>query len=210
VIDLSGARPYGAPSRSPATPWRRCSLLFAATALVAALLLAVASSVPISAYADGAPPGFTGGFGESACDACHFEADINVKPGQLTISGVPERFTPGERYVLSLTLSRPGMKMGGFQLASRITDGGAQAGTLAPGPGEEKRIKIESGTIQYANQRLDGTAAAEPDTAKWILVWTAPAATGAVTFHASANAADGDGAARGDYVYTATVQTQPR
>jgi hypothetical protein len=24
------------------------------------------------AYADGAAPGFSGGFGESSCDACHF------------------------------------------------------------------------------------------------------------------------------------------
>jgi hypothetical protein len=183
-------------------------LLAATTAFAAALLLAPGSSVPTSAYADGAAPGFTGGFGESACDACHFEADINVKPGQLTITGVPERFTAGERYVLSLTLSRPGMKLGGFQLASRLTEGGAQAGTLAPGPGEEKRIKIEPGSVQYANQRESGTAATAADTAKWTLVWTAPAATGTVTFHAAANAADGDGAARGDYVYTATVQTQ--
>jgi hypothetical protein len=185
-------------------------LLLAATAFVAALLFALASSVPMSAYADGAPPGFTGGFGESACDACHFEADINTRPGQLTIAGVPERFTPGERYVLSLTLSRPGMKMGGFQLASRLSDGGAQAGTLAPGPGEEKRIKIEPGGIRYANQREDGTRLVEPGTAKWILVWTAPAATAAVTFHASANAADGDGAARGDYVYTAVAESKPK
>ena len=198
MIGLWGARPYGAPP-----------LHFAATVFVAALRHAFASSLPVSAYADGAPPGFTGGFGESACDACHFEAELNVTPGQLTLAGVPERFTPGERYVLSLTLSRPGMKMGGFQLASRLSEGGAQAGTLAPGPGEEKRIKIEPGSIQYANQRETGTAVIASDTAKWTLVWTAPA-TGAVTFHASANAADGDGAARGDYVYTATAKSEPR
>jgi hypothetical protein len=159
-------------------------------------------------YADGAPPGFTGGFGEAACDACHFEAALNTKPGQLTLSGVPERFVAGERYPLTITLSRPGMAMGGFQLSARMETGGAQAGTLAPGPGEEKRIKVEPGKVQYANQRLDGTALTEPGLAKWTLVWTAPAASGAVVFHAAANAADKDEAARGDYIFITTATSR--
>ncbi len=161
-------------------------------------------------YADGAPPGFTGGFGEQACDACHFEAALNTKPGQLTLSGVPERFAASERYPLTITLSRPGMAMGGFQLSARMENGGAQAGTLAPGPGEEKRIKIEPGKVQYANQRQDGTALAEPGIAKWTVIWTAPATPGAVIFHAAANAADKDEAARGDYVYAATASSRSK
>ena len=159
-------------------------------------------------YADGAPPGFTGGFGEQACDACHFEAALNTKPGQLTLTGVPERFAAGERYALTITLSRPAMAIGGFQLSARMENGGGQAGTLSPGPGEDKRIKIEPGTIQYANQRQDGTALAEPGTAKWTVIWTAPDASGAVIIHAAANAADKDDAARGDYVYTATASSR--
>ena len=161
-----------------------------------------------SAYADGAPPGFTGGFGEQACDACHFEAPLNTKPGQLMLTGVPERFTPGERYPLTITLSRPGMAIGGFQLSARMENGGAQAGTLASGPGDEKRIKIEPGKVQYANQRQAGTALAEPGTAKWTVLWTAPATPGAVIFHVAANAADKDEAARGDYIYTATASSR--
>jgi hypothetical protein len=160
-----------------------------------------------AAYADGAPPGFTGGFGEQACDACHFEAAPNTKPGQLTLTGIPERFVAGDRYPLTITLSRPGMAMGGFQLSARMENGGAQAGTLAPGPGEEKRIKIEPGKVQYANQRQDGTALSEPGAAKWTVIWTAPASPGSVVFHAAANAADKDEAARGDYVYTAVVRS---
>ena len=102
------------------------------------------------------------------------------------------------------------MLMGGFQLSARMENGGAQAGTLAPGPGEEKRIRIERGTIEYANQRLEGTSLAEPGTAKWTVVWTAPANAGSVLFHAAANAADKDEAARGDYVYTATATSRPQ
>ena len=163
------------------------------------------ASAPLAAYADGAPPGFTGGFGEQACDACHFEAALNTKPGQLTLTGVPERYAAGQSYPLTITLTRPDMKMGGFQLSARMENGGAQAGTLAPQAGEEKRIKIEKGAIQYVNQRLEGTSLAEPGITKWTVVWTAPQGPGNVVFHAAGNAADKDEATRGDYVYTAVI-----
>jgi hypothetical protein len=181
--------------------------LTAASLALAATFLPTASE-PLSGYADGAPPGFTGGFGEQACDACHFDNSINAKPGQLTLSGVPEHFTPGQRYTLTVTLARPEMKLGGFQLASRIDGSGAQAGTLAAAPGEEKRIAIDTASgIQYARQRRDGAGPAPPGIVRWEVVWTAPAAGGTVMFHASANAADGDEAAAGDYVYTAMAKT---
>ena len=161
-----------------------------------------------AAYADGAPPGFTGGFGESSCDACHFEATVNTPPGRVTLIGVPERFVAGQTYPILITLSRPGMVIGGFQFAARFDDGGAQSGTLAPGTGEEKRIKVEAGNIHYANQRQTGTDLAEPGTAKWTLHWTAPESPGTVRFHVAANAADKDDAARGDYVYTAAATSR--
>lgn len=161
-----------------------------------------------AAYADGAPPGFSGGFGESSCEACHFEAAVNTPPGRVTLTGIPDRYVPGERYPVTITLSRPGMMLGGFQLAARLDPGGSQAGTLAPGPGEEKRIKIETGTIQYANQRQAGTELAEAGTATWTVLWTAPGTTGTVRFDVAANAADKDEAARGDYVYTAAATSR--
>jgi hypothetical protein len=190
---------------------RHSAISIAAVTFIAAVIIAAGPAAsPAAAYADGAPPGFTGGFGEAACDACHFEAAVNTKPGELTLTGVPERFAAGERYPLTITLSRPGMAMGGFQLSARMESGGAQAGTLAPGPGEDKRIKIEPGKVQYANQRQDGTALAEPGVAKWTVVWTAPATPGAVVFHAAANAADKDEAARGDYIYATTATSRPQ
>ena len=177
--------------------------------IAGAVLLGTVRPVPVAAYADGAPPGFSGGFKETSCDACHFENDLNAKPGQLTITGVPERFAAGERYPLTLTLSRPGMRMGGFQLTARMAEGGAQAGTLAPAEGEERRLAIQvSNNVQYANQRKPGSELSAADTIRWTVLWTAPAA-GAVQFHAAANAADNDESARGDYVYTTTVRAAP-
>ena len=184
-----------------------CRAIPPASALfVTAVLIAAGPATSrAEAYADGAPPGFSGGFGESSCEACHFEGAVNAPPGRVTLTGIPERYAAGRAYPITITLSRPGMLMAGFQLAVRFENGGAQAGALAPAPGDEKRIKVETGKIQYANQRLDGTALSEPGTAKWSVVWTAPATPGVVRFNVAANAADKDEAARGDYVYTAAA-----
>jgi hypothetical protein len=161
-------------------------------------------------YAEGAPPGFSGGFGEQTCHACHFHADLNADPGGVTLSGVPERFVSGERYTLTVTLTRPGLAMGGFQLTARVRDGGTQAGTLAPAAGEEERLGIDvQGAIQYANQRRKGAAPVAPDTSRWALDWTAPETSGPVVFHVAANAADGDDRVDGDYIHTAVVETSP-
>ena len=162
-------------------------------------------------YADGAPPGFTGGFKEQACDACHFEAGINPKPGQLTIGGVPDRYAAGERYELTVMLTRPEMKTGGFQLAARFEASGAQAGTLAARPADPTQIKVEtSAGVQYANQLRGGTGLTTPGTIRWTLVWTAPQPSGPVVFHASANAANNDEFAGGDYVYAAVARSQEK
>jgi hypothetical protein len=161
-------------------------------------------------YAESAPPGFSGGFGEQTCHACHFHADLNAEPGRVTLSGVPERFVSGERYALTVTLTRPGLALGGFQLTARLEDGGAQAGTLAPAAGEDDRLGIDvQDAIQYANQRRKGAEPVAPNTSRWALDWTAPETSGPVVFHVAANAADGDERVDGDYIHTAVVKTSP-
>ena len=182
-----------------------------ATWLVALALLIGTAPREASAYPAGAPPGFSGGFGEQSCHACHFEVEtINAKPGQLTLAGVPERFAAGQQYPLTITLTRPGMAIGGFQLTARIEDGGAQAGTIELPPGEKERLAVQAqGNIQYANQRR-GTVPAEPGLVTWTVLWTAPATTAPVMFHVAANAADNDGSVRGDYIYTAAARAAPQ
>ena len=195
----------------------RTLCLVAATVLAGSLSMRAASPLDVSRsaalprYAEGAPPGFSGGSGEQSCHACHFEAEINQKPGLLTVTGVPERFTPGERYTLTVSLTRPGLKLGGFQLAARL-DNGAQAGTLTAPPDNAGRIGIESqGGIQYASQRRPGATPVAADTTRWTVLWQAPAAPAqAVQVHVAANAADGDESVRGDYIYTTVLKTSPQ
>ena len=178
--------------------------------LAAAVLATTVRLVASHAYAEGAPPGFSGGFKEESCHACHFHAELNSSGGRVTIDGVPAKFAPGERYTLTITLTRSGMKRAGFQLAARFTDSGAQAGALAPGPGEEGRVGVESqGGVQYAGQKLAGSVVGAADAARWTIAWTAPDRGGPVIFHASANAADGNESADGDVVYTGTSDSLP-
>ena len=200
----------GAGSSWPAAAALVLAALLGASVLHAASVTGPERLTPTASYADGAPPGFSGGFGEQSCHACHFHNDLDAEPGRVTIAGLPERFVPGTSYPLTITLTRPGMTIGGFQLAARLEDGGAQAGTLAPGPSETERLAVETqGGVEYANQRVPGTALAEPDTAQWTVLWTAPATRETVQIHIAANAADKDGTAEGDYVHTTVVAVQP-
>lgn len=179
------------------------------TTLAAALFATTVRLVASHAYAEGAPPGFSGGFKEDSCHACHFHANPNSGPGRVTIEGVPATFAPGERYTLTITLRRAGMKLAGFQLAARFRDSGAQAGTMAPGPGDGERAGIESQAgVQYAGQKKAGTEVAA-DATQWTIEWTAPKGGSPVIFHVAANAANGDESVDGDFVYTATTESSP-
>ena len=176
------------------------------TTTLAAVLSATMRLVASHGYPDGAPPGFSGGFKEESCHACHFHAEPNLSPGRLVIDGVPARFKAGEKYTLTVTLTRPGMKRAGFQLAARFKDSGAQAGTLAVAAALKPRSSVElQGGIQYANQKKDGSSV-DADVARWTIEWTAPAG-GAVVFHVAANAADGNDSADGDFIYTASLES---
>ena len=161
-------------------------------------------------YAEGAPPGFTGGFKEQSCDACHFHAAPNAGPGKLTIDGVPDAFIAGQAYRITVALSQPAMKLAGFQLSARFKDDGAQAGTLAKEPDSDTRVGIETlSGVQYAGQRREGAAMVTANESRWTLLWTAPSATRTVVFHVAANGANADERADGDYVYTLVRETSP-
>jgi hypothetical protein len=160
------------------------------------------------AYRDGPPPGFSSGFGEDHCQACHFSDKVNPSPGSLAISA-PERYTPGQTYAITVTLTRPGMKIGGFQLTARFEEDSAQAGTLALAEGDQDRLKVVTDRgVQYAYHQRAGAELTAPDVVRWTLRWTAPAGKGNVVFNAAANAANADETQFGDFVYTASASTR--
>ena len=172
--------------------------------------VAQAHGTPGLVYRDGPPAGFSGGFGEDHCQACHAGEKVNASPGGLRISA-PERYSPGKTYDVTITLTRPAMAIGGFQLTARFAEGGAQAGTLALADGQKDRVKLLSDRgVQYAYHSRPGSELTATDVVTWTIRWTAPAGRRAVLFNAAANAANGDDAQSGDFVYTSRVQTRGR
>ena len=91
-------------------------------------LLAVIAAAPARPNRDGPPLGFSGGFGESDCTSCHFEAEVNSAAGRLVLSGVPVAYEPGETYRVQLRLTHPGVVIGGFEMTARFEGGGAPGG----------------------------------------------------------------------------------
>jgi hypothetical protein len=194
-------------------PGRAVGLFIAAapTILAVAAIAAAASATsrPVG-YRDGPPAGFSGGFGEDTCFACHFSGDLDGPHGSLGLSGLPASYEAGRVYPIVLTLTREDLVVGGFELTSRFEDGAAQAGELTVAPEQEGRVDVTTDRdIQYAHQRSAGSAETSPDSIRWTVLWRAPATGGRVLFHAAANAADGNGSADGDYVFTANGGSNP-
>jgi hypothetical protein len=187
---------------------RALAIAAGAIAVMVPIVLMGTASAATDAYRDAPPPGFSSGFGEPSCHACHFSREPNEAPGRLSLRGVPERYSPGATYPITVTLTRPGMAIAGFQLTVRFSDGAEQAGSLAPAKSDSARVTITiDHDIAYAYQNRAGSALAARDTASWTLIWTAPATARNVSFHAAGNAANGDDAADGDFVYTTSATT---
>lgn len=183
---------------------------------IAALGIALAGAVPLgaawnAAYPDAPPPGMTGGFGEPTCVQCHFEGFQPASGGGLVIEGLPAKYTPGSRYVLTVALDRPDMGRAGFQLAARFVEGparGRQAGAVRPLADDAMVTELVG--VAYVHQTLGGSRLAEPGRARWRVEWKAPSpAQGAVAFHVAGNAANGDESALGDHVYAFEAKVAP-
>jgi hypothetical protein len=179
--------------------------------LVLAALALAAPPRPAAGRSEGPEPGFTGGFGEPTCTACHFDAPEEPAAGGLVVEGVPERYAPGEAYTLLLTLRDPGLERAGFQLAARFAEGeaaGRQAGRLATDGSGAEVVEHGDPPVLFARQTLAGSRPLATHETTWTLRWTAPAeGAGSVVFHAAANAGNDDDSELGDVVHTATARS---
>ena len=191
-------------------PLRRPSRSSASS--LAALALVGASLAAVPVFKTGPPPGHTGGFGEPTCRACHSDAGLNEPGGELTLSGAPANYEPGQTYQLEVVLRRAGMLRAGFQLAARFADGsatGKQAGVLAPGDARSIITWDTLTHVSYIEHNLAGTALSG-DAGHWIVRWTAPAtAPGPVSFNVAGNAANDDDSPLGDFIYTTALRVAP-
>ena len=165
-------------------------------------------TIGVMASASGPVPARTGGFGEMSCHECHWNNEVNDPSGRLTLTGVPDTYTPGERYPITVALAHPELVRGGFQMAARFEDG-TNAGTFVNTSPATETVPGEDNRVVYAQQTKTGSAPPVKGAARWEVEWTAPAPgrAGAILFHVAANAANGDASPLSDFVYTATART---
>ena len=158
-----------------------------------------------AAHADGPPPAHTGGFGEPTCQECHQGNELNVAPGGLKLTGLPKLYRTDRTYDLTVVLTRPGMRLGGFQLSVRSEGLRRQAGTLTPG---DDRTTIPLAPLEYLQHTRAGAGLTSQDTAQWRFTWRPPQGVGPVVFHIAANAANGDNSPLDDFIYTQAIVLQ--
>lgn len=146
------------------------------------------------------------------CQQCHWENPLNEPSGRLTIEGLPDSYTPGEQYLITVTLARPGLMRGGFQLSARedemAMNAGKDAGSLRAVDMLAQTVQDDAKRVTYAQHTRVGSDVSTPGVSKWQVQWTAPDARVRVIFHVAANASNDDASPLGDYIYTATVNTR--
>jgi hypothetical protein len=178
------------------------------------LLTAAICAAPLVllASANAVVPARTGGFGEMTCHQCHSEQPLNEPSGRLTLMGVPESYTPGERYLITVTVAHPQLVRAGFQVSARYESGpsmGRNAGLFASQDARIEAVPDDGARITYIQHTSEGSLVPSGGIGQWSFQWTAPTADPAgVVFHAAANAANGDGLPRGDFIYTASARTR--
>ena len=177
-------------------------------ARVVTVALACAAPLALLASAGGPVPARTGGFGEMTCHQCHSNNPLNDPAGGLTLSGIPELYTPGTEYAITVALEHPQLVRAGFQFSARL-ETGENAGTFRPVDDRTEAVPDDAGRITYIQHTAMGSSVPTPGAGRWTFEWTAPDAATPVSFNLAANAANGDGLSRGDFVYTATATTLP-
>jgi hypothetical protein len=155
-------------------------------------------------YEDGAPPGHTGGFDEPDCSLCHSDGDKNSPEGTLQVDGLPDEYSPGERYEVAVVLKHPELRSGGFQLAVRSANG-ESAGKLTAASDRLRPVAVAGNT--YLQHSTEGRRPTAEGVIQWVFHWTAPTDAAArekapVYLHVAANAANDDFSALGDYIFT--------
>lgn len=171
--------------------------------------------IAASAFREGPYPNVTGGFGEQSCHLCHLDNPINAPGGSLTLEGVPPAFVPGETYPITVTISRQGLRRGGFEIAARFASGRQKRRQAGAWRLLDDRVQLIPGAVDrvltFVQHNLAGSRAPASGRNSWTIEWTAPASPIApVQFNVAANASNNDDSPLGDYIYLKAVKSSPR
>ncbi|MBK6749120.1 MAG: hypothetical protein IPG67_03700 [Acidobacteria bacterium] len=167
----------------------------------------------VSAASSGPSASHTGAPGEANCTSCHSEFPVNSGEGNISITGIPALYTPGQQIQVTVTTSQANAVIYGFQLTA-INAIGEKIGVFTLPNEPQPRSQIVTGLVggrerKYVEHTESGLFL--PMTFgfnRWIFTWTAPASRGGrVGFYAAGNGSDSNGAPSGDYIYTTSAAT---
>jgi hypothetical protein len=154
-------------------------------------------------------------FTSCAQSGCHTGKPVNSELGYVDIVGdIPESgWEPGETYTIKARVFFPGRQAFGFKLMAWGKEDSASVGSLMVRNGtdncirELSKLRNNLGTVYdtnyYVTHSLSHVAAPSEGSMEWTFQWIAPATRDQeVVFYAAFNAANGDGTAFGDFMYT--------
>ena len=174
------------------------------------MALPVLLGIPLLAiaFSTGPPSGYTGGFNEPNCTACHSTFPVNSGSGSVSVA-VPQSYASGITYAITVTVSDPDQMRWGFELSAR-TEAGAQAGNLVAGADGFTQRLPNIDAVQYISHTSAGTRLGTSDGVTFEFQWTAPdISAGPVVFSVAGNAANGNLDHSGDRIYTSSSTSQP-
>ena len=169
----------------------------------------------VSASAQGPSPSHTNAPGEANCTECHGDFAVNSGTGGVTIAGVPANYTPNQSFQITVTTSQADAVVYGFQLTA-VDVLGKRIGTFSLPSQTPTQMQVMDGFVdgnmrRYVEHTADGIIPTQFGSKTWTFTWTAPATrVGKIGFYAGGNAANSDGTASGDYIYTTSKLTNLR
>lgn len=190
----------------------KLSFISAAVLVAITGFIASADNYRARASVSGPVESHTNAPGEANCTACHSGNPVNSGGGNLTISGLPKNYLPGQQVPVTVTLNHFNGALFGFQ-ATAIRNSGLGAGvfthsTQAPVQLQTVSAQVDGNLRQYIMHTFEGAMPTMFNTKSWTFTWTAPATRiGKVSFYAAGNGADGGGTTSGDFIYTASNAT---
>lgn len=151
----------------------------------------------LQAKNDGAPSGNTGSPGDGQTCAhvdCH-TGTANARDAMITTDVPVTGYLAGETYLITVTVSEPGITEFGFQASAQNFDGDAMGEILVINDLETK----ETGAGKYITHKSTGTAG--DGTRTWVFNWTPEESSGDVGFYVAVNASNDEDNASGDRIF---------
>jgi len=153
-----------------------------------------------------APSGYAGSTPGQYCTSCHGGAALNTAGGSVSTSGLPTAgYLPGAQYNFTLTTTHAlaNRLRWGFAVTAKNSLGDDVGSFSTTNP----NASVSDGELSHSNPPIQPTGSSSFTQTN--LVWTAPATPGpndqVVTFYYTGNAANGNGASSGDFIYAGTA-----